>query len=292
MTNTVTTYVRDEYSVLADVIMCEPRHMAIKEVINEMQKQHASANINIEKAILQHNQLSAVIQEFGASVHFLPASAFLPEQVFTRDIGFVIDEKLIVSNMGASIRLEETKALADWYERRYGSCFYLKKGTIEGGDVMLSDDLLFIGQSSRTSGEGLEELQQMCPHKQIIPLHFDHRHLHLDCIFNIVASATAIVYEPAFEADSLAAVKQRFNIISVPDEEQARLGTNVFSLGRRHIISLPENMHVNKQLREYGFIVHEVPYDEIIKSGGSFRCTTLPLRRVEKIINKERNVEQ
>lgn len=285
MTNTITAHVEDEYSVLADVIMCEPRHMAIKEVINEMQKQYASTNIDIEKAVFQHNQLTAVIQEFGASVHFLPASASLPEQVFTRDIGFVVDDQLIISNMGTSIRSEETAALAQWYEQRYGACTHLKSGTIEGGDVMLSEKLLFIGQSSRTSKEGLDELQKVCPEKNIVPVHFDNRHLHLDCIFNIVDSSTAIAYEAAFETESLEAVKQFFDIISVPDEEQSRLGTNVFSLGHRHVISLPENMHVNQQLREYGFIVHEVPYDEIIKSGGSFRCTTLPLRR-ERINNQ------
>jgi N-dimethylarginine dimethylaminohydrolase len=57
------------------------------------------------------------------------------------------------------------------------------------------------------------------------------------------------------------------------------MGTNVLSIGDRKIISLPVNKNVNKQLRDRGYEVIEVDITEIIKSGGSFRCCTLPILR-------------
>ncbi|MER2113457.1 MAG: arginine deiminase family protein, partial [Solibacillus isronensis] len=62
-------------------------------------------------------------------------------------------------------------------------------------------------------------------------------------------------------------------------EEQFQLGTNVLSIGNKRILSLPVNINVNKQLRDRGFQVIEVDITEIIKSGGSFRCCTLPILR-------------
>ena len=39
------------------------------------------------------------------------------------------------------------------------------------------------------------------------------------------------------------------------------------------------NKKVNEELRKRGFEIIEVDITEIIKSGGSFRCCTLPIHR-------------
>jgi N-dimethylarginine dimethylaminohydrolase len=53
----------------------------------------------------------------------------------------------------------------------------------------------------------------------------------------------------------------------------------VLSIGNKKILSLPVNKQVNKQLRNRGFEVIEVDITERIKSGGSFRCCSLPFLR-------------
>ena len=68
-------------------------------------------------------------------------------------------------------------------------------------------------------------------------------------------------------------------MIEVTDEEAFTLGTNVLSIGDKKIISLPVNKKVNEELEKRGFEVIEVDLTEIIKSGGSFRCCTLPIER-------------
>ncbi|MFD6004940.1 arginine deiminase family protein [Bacillus subtilis] len=45
------------------------------------------------------------------------------------------------------------------------------------------------------------------------------------------------------------------------------------------MISLPGNRHVNQQLSKRGYHIIEIDLSEIIKSGGSFRCCTMPLIR-------------
>ena len=57
------------------------------------------------------------------------------------------------------------------------------------------------------------------------------------------------------------------------------MGTNVLSIGENRVFSLPTNHGVNEQLRQHGYQVLEVDFSEIIKSGGSFRCCSMPLLR-------------
>ncbi|MBO1912564.1 hypothetical protein J4G37_48165, partial [Microvirga sp. 3-52] len=60
---------------------------------------------------------------------------------------------------------------------------------------------------------------------------------------------------------------------------QFSLGTNVLSIGDKKVFSLPQNTDVNKKIRDFGFNVIEVDFSEIIKSGGSFRCCSMPVER-------------
>ena len=72
----------------------------------------------------------------------------------------------------------------------------------------------------------------------------------------------------------------KYDLIEVTKEEQFTMGTNVLSIGNQRVISLPMNTEVNEELRKRGYKVIEVDISEIIKSGGSFRCCTMPLERV------------
>jgi N-dimethylarginine dimethylaminohydrolase len=57
------------------------------------------------------------------------------------------------------------------------------------------------------------------------------------------------------------------------------MNCNVFSISEDVIVSERNFTRLNQWLRLNGFIVEEVPYAEISKQGGLFRCSTLPLIR-------------
>jgi len=43
----------------------------------------------------------------------------------------------------------------------------------------------------------------------------------------------------------------------------------------------PECMRVNTMLKQLGYNIIELAFDGVPATGGSFRCVTLPLRRIE-----------
>ncbi len=81
---------RSEFDALQTAILCRPEHMAIKDIINGTQKHFKQENINIPVALKQHSEFIDILRSHQIEVVLSPADPALPEQVFTRDIGFVL----------------------------------------------------------------------------------------------------------------------------------------------------------------------------------------------------------
>jgi N-dimethylarginine dimethylaminohydrolase len=76
-----------------------------------------------------------------------------------------------------------------------------------------------------------------------------------------------------------AVLAKHYDLIHVEEDEQFTLGVNVLSIGNGKVISLPINKNTNKELKKRGYEIIEVDITEIIKSGGSFRCCSMPIVR-------------
>ncbi|MGJ9459435.1 dimethylarginine dimethylaminohydrolase family protein [Oceanobacillus sp. CF4.6] len=279
MENTLEVNCRNEYDPLKQVIVASPRYMEIKEVINKTQRHYLNENINIDKAVRQHAHFIHTLESEGANVVILEAKKQLNEQVFTRDIGFTIGDRFFVSSMKKDIRRQEERVLIEWLTLEQISYYRFATPSIEGGDVIVDNTKIWVGQSDRTSPTTIELLDEQLPNHTVTPILMRKDILHLDCIFNVISEDTALIYSPAMDEGSYNILKSSYNLIEVTEEEQFNMGPNVLSIGNKKLISLPENKRLNQELTRAGFDVIEVPFSEIIKSGGSYRCCTLPLLR-------------
>lgn len=281
-----------EYDELHTVVLCEPQYMTIREIINETQKHFKDVGIHIAKAMKQHKQFVQTLRHHGINVILLPSLERYPEQVFTRDIGFTLGETVFVAEMASDIRQGEEGILKEWLEKEHISFYNLKKDQIEGGDVIIDRNTIYVGVSNRTNEKAIHHLQELLPDYEVISVPFTEKYLHLDCVFNILSPDEALIFPGVIEDKVAALLSSRYDLIEVTEEEQFTLGTNVLSIGHKKILSLPVNKKVNEQLRNRGYEVIEVDITEIIKSGGSFRCCTLPImRKTEKDALKQSELE-
>lgn len=269
---------QSEYGELTRVILCPPRHMRIEEIINETQREYAEENIDVDVALEQHRAFTDALTRRGVEVILLPPQREFPEQVYTRDIGFVIGDTLYVSNMSTDIRDREVMALTEWL-RAQGIPYTQMENQIEGGDVIVDRDAVWVGLGSRTVTAAVGELARKCPGCAVKAVPYDPQYLHLDCVFNIVSEGEALIYPAAFDRPTLDMLRERYDCIEVGAGEQFSLGTNVLSVGHRTLIGSTSNPITNLALRERGYTVIEVDISEILKSGGAFRCMTLPVLR-------------
>lgn len=225
-------------------------------------------------------------------------------QLFTRDIGFTIEDKFIIGNILPD-REAEIEAIR-WILTDIDPKKIHRppvEAHIEGGDVILWKDYIFIGTyqgpdyaahiTARTNQAGIDFIKTLFPHKKIVTFDLIKSRvdpycnaLHLDCCFQPIGTHQAIAYPGGFrnpqEYAELAALFGENNIFEITAAEMYAMNSNIFSISPQVIVS-EENFHrLNDWLREQQYTVETVPYSEIAKQEGLLRCTTLPLWRANE----------
>ncbi|MUK87748.1 hypothetical protein GMD78_04945 [Ornithinibacillus sp. L9] len=273
------TYCNNEYDELKKVILCEPQYMTTRQVIHDSSQQFNDVKGHVNLALKQHRKFVDALNRHGIEPIMLPYHKEFPEQVFTRDIGFTLGQTLFVAEMAHDVRKGEENILKFWLKDEEISYYNLIGDKIEGGDVIIDRDTIYIGISNRTNQAAIDHIQSLLGQYDVKAIPFKQKYLHLDCVFNILSPKVAIIYPEALTKEDIQLFSSRYELIEVSYEEQHALATNVLSIGNRKVFSLPMNKDVNNQMCNKGFEVIEVDISEIVKSGGSFRCSTLPLLR-------------
>lgn len=253
-----------------------------------------------EDIIREMGAFEAVLKKYGVTVH-RPAPVDGCNQIFARDVGFVIDDKIIVSNIIPD-RQEEIDAYDEIYSQiHYKQIYNLPEAVhVEGGDVILWGDYLFVGQyafkdypqvkTARTNRLALDYLAMIFPGKNIIPLNLRKSDtdpyegiLHLDCTFMPVGRDLAIIYKPGFlnprDAERLISFFGKDKVLELTQEEMYWMNSNIFSISPDVVVVEEHFTRLKGWLESKGMTVETVPYREISKMGGLLRCSTLPLRR-------------
>lgn len=255
-----------------------------------------------EEAICKEmSAFETILLKYDVQV-FRPSTLENCNQVFARDVGFVIDDKIINSNIIPD-REDEKEAYEVIYDQiAYNKIYNLpEKAHVEGGDVVLYNDIAFVGiytkpdypqlKTARTNLYAFNFLKEICPEKTFIPMELkkhdtDPRKgvLHLDCAFMPVDNDKAIIYKNGFSNEKdyfmLLEMFGRQNIFEITDEEMYFMNANVFSISPSVVVSEQRFTRLNEQLEnKWGLTVERVPYYEISKMGGLLRCSTFPLVR-------------
>jgi N-dimethylarginine dimethylaminohydrolase len=253
-----------------------------------------------EDMILEMEAFNQVLEKYGVTV-FRPKQMENYNQIFARDIGFVIGDVFIKSNIlpDRERELDAIQYVIDQIDPKK-VVRPPEEVHIEGGDVMLWNDYIFIGTyngsdykdyiTARTNKEGVQYIKKLFPNKKVkefdlIKSKIEARDnaLHLDCCFQPVGENKGIIYKRGFreEADYLFLVNLfgAENLFHITREEMYDMNSNVFSIDTNVVVSEKNFTRLNTWLRENGFTVEEIPYAEIAKQEGLLRCSTLPLIR-------------
>lgn len=274
----------------------------LEEAYDPKSAEHIKAGTYpIEKdMVAEMDAFAAVLQKYGVQV-YRPEIIRDCNQIFTRDIGFVIDDVFIKANILPD-RQAEFQAIEYIVKQMNPDKVVTPPDEvhIEGGDVMPWNEHIFIGTykgddykeqvTARTNMAGVAFIQKLFPHKKV--KEFDlvksktearHNALHLDCCFQPVGKDKAIIYKGGFRSEAdyqyLVDIFGAENLFHIEREEMYEMNSNVFSISPEVVVSEKHFTRLNAWLRSQGFTVEEIPYSEISKQEGLLRCSTLPLLR-------------
>lgn len=250
--------------------------------------------------VAEMEAFNKVLQKYDVTV-FRPEMIANYNQIFTRDIGFVIDDIFIKSNIlpDRERELDAIQYIIDQMDPKKVAR-PPEEVHIEGGDVILWNDYIFVGTykgsdykdyiTARTNVQGVQYITELFPNKivkgfDLVKSKIEARDnaLHLDCCFQPVGNDKGIIYKRGFreEADYLFLVNLfgKENLFHITRDEMYHMNSNIFSIDTNVVVSEKNFTRLNNWLRANGFVVEEIPYAEIAKQEGLLRCSTLPLIR-------------
>ncbi len=223
-------------------------------------------------------------------------------QIFARDIGFVIDDFFFISNIlpHRQNEINGLKSILNMIEKE--KIIRLNDDIhVEGGDIIVAKDKLYIGYydeadykhqiTARTNFNAIVFFKNFFPKKDIIPLKLkkssidpENNALHLDCCFQPVGNKYAVICKDGFynsiEYNLLVKEYGLDNVLNINSREMRQMFCNFFSISKKIVFSDNKFIKLNSWLEERNIKVVKVKLNEVGKQGGLFRCSTLPLIRL------------
>lgn len=302
----IVLHINDEVSRLRKVVLGRADSSGPVPSLEETYDPKSAMNIRqgtyptIEDMEKEMQALNEVFEKYDVKVY---RPELIPDynQIFTRDIAFVIEDKLIIGNI-LEDRSKEIEAI-DYIIKQIDPKNVIRfpeEAHVEGGDVMPWKDHIFIGTykdenyrgyiTARTNMKAVAAIEKLFPEKKVVSFSLrksnsvpSENALHLDCCFQPLGMGKAIIHRNSFliEDEYLWLVNYfgAENIFEITDQEMTRMFSNVVSIAPDVVISEQKFERLNNWLRSQGFTVEEVPYAEISKQSGLLRCSTLPLLR-------------
>ena len=298
--------IQNETSRLRTVVLGTAFHNGpiptIEECYDPKSKTHVVAGTypKEQDMILEMESVARVFEKYGIKV-FRPKVIENYNQIFSRDIGFVIEDKFITANIlpDRDLEISAIDHVLDQIPKE-NRISLPEDCHVEGGDVMPWNNYIFIGTYSgkdypeyitaRTNVNAIDAIQELFPTKIVKSFELRKSNdnakenaLHLDCCFQPIGKDKAILHKNGFliEEEFLWLVDffGKENIFEISKDEMYQMNSNVFSISENIVVSEQNFTRLNTWLVEKGFTVEKVPYAEIAKQEGLLRCSTLPLVR-------------
>lgn len=216
---------------------------------------------------------------------------------FARDPFFTVGNSIIEGSLRFFHRRDEIFPIRDllFREASRSDAFYVsvpkpdtsdgfesEKGPfLEGGDVLVLNDIVFVGNSGQASNHhGYLWLKSYLSHfgYTVLEVFLRHEVLHLDCALSLVRDGLMIICEEAF-LDGIPEPLKTWDKIQVPFCDLARLAVNGLPINESTYVLDPAFESIAAELESRGITVERIPFEISRSLGGSFRCSTQPLLR-------------
>jgi len=221
--------------------------------------------VDLPLALTQHAAYVAALRACGLEILELGPDETHPDAVFVEDPVLVVGGRAIRLRSAAPSRRGEADALVQVLRDYLPVDELQPPATLDGGDVLLADDRIYVGLSSRSNRDACEQLAALTGTPvEPVPLPTDLLHLLSGC--------TYLGENRLLVVSSLTASLQGFEPVLVPEEEAA--AANVLVVGRHAVVPAGYSV-VAAIVSGCGFNVHTVPSSEFEKRDGGVTCRAL-----------------
>jgi dimethylargininase len=229
--------------------------------------------INLDAARVQHREYVQALKALGCDVIELPAEPDLPDSVFVEDTAFILPEVAVITRPGADSRKPETKSIIRALTPLTKYVQLHEPATLDGGDVLVLGKQIFIGLSTRSSPEAIDQLNELIGEYGYSVTGVQmHDCLHLKSAVTSPDENTLLINPNWVDTHHF----ERFSCIAVDPSEP--FAANCLPIGDS--IVFPEAFPKTRaKLEEAGFKVLTIDASELAKAEGAVTCCSLIINR-------------
>jgi len=225
--------------------------------------------INLDVAHAQHREYVNALKKLGCQVNELPAETDLPDSVFVEDAAFILPEVAVITRPGADSRKPETKSIIQALSPYKQLIHVQEPATIDGGDVLVLGKNIFIGLSTRSTQEAINQLNELLNEYGYVVTGVQlYDCLHLKSAVTRVDNNTLLINKNWVDTHHF----DSYEMIEIDSSEP--YAANCLPIGDAIIYpsSFPKT---RAKFEKKGYTIVSVNVDELAKAEGAVTCCSL-----------------
>lgn len=232
----------------------------------------SSTNLDVELARVQHHAYLTHLEASGLRLVAVPPDAGHPDCVFVEDTTVIIGGTAVLTRPGAPSRRGEVGPVAEMLNQWFEPHSIASRGTLDGGDVIVTSDRVLIGRSSRSNPEGVGQLAAIVSDltlravevKVLAGLHLKSGVLPID-------EETAVVTPGAVDESALAGYRLLY------EDESERFRFSALPLPDGRVLVTSSAPRTVAQLDSLGYEVVDIDISQIQAADGGLTCMSVLL---------------
>jgi dimethylargininase len=230
-------------------------------------------SVDVERALEQWEAYGQVLRGAGWHTVEVPQADDCPDSVFVEDTMVVYGGTAVIARSAAQSRQPETAAAEQAVaELGYDVHRIAAPGTLDGGDILKVDNVVYVGQSGRTNGEGIRQLRAVFAPLGLrviaVPLT---KVLHLKTAITALPDGTIIGWPQALDDPGFFP-----HFIGMPEVS----GSHVVLLGGDSVLIAEGAPRSADLLSRLGYTPVPVDISEFEKLEGCVTCLSVRLRDI------------
>jgi len=258
---------------LYDIILVRPPSDSYRNCVST---NPARDTIDIVLAKRQHKDYVSILRESNLKVIELPRLEGLADSVFAYDPALLGVEKCVIGRFGERTRRGENKALVTDlanHKNEVGEMKFVQEpGTLEGGDILVTESRIFVGESTRTNMQGIKQLAEYVSNVVVQPIKTSM--FHLLCACSYLDSNRILLAPDLLQPSSFAG----FEFVLVPEKEA--YASEALYLGEKNVLIPSGYPQTAKRLRGAGYKPVETDLSEFYKGDGGVSCLSAPVYKI------------
>lgn len=244
--------------------------------VNCVSMNPAKTDIDVRLAKDQHKEYVSTLKESGLHVIELRPLENFPDSVFMQDPALIGSRRAVIGRFGEKGRRGEEKALCDDlsdHRVEVGKMRFVNSpGTLEGGDVLVTDYGIIVGESQRTNRNGIRQLSTYLGDLEVTAVKTNL--LHLLCGCSYLNHRTMIIASDLVNPELFPS----FRFITIPRKEA--YAADALYLGEGRVLVPSGFPKTIIKLREAGYKPIEVEMSEFYKGDGGVTCLCSPIYKL------------